>query len=73
MERSAGIMVTRKKNGVDPELEKSISKLLKQVMTDKEATLTDKMKVIDRALKLEQVKQKFDDASFGLGFDDEDE
>jgi len=66
-------MVTRKKNGVDPELEKSISKLLKQVMTDKEATLTDKMKVIDRALKLEQVKQKFDDASFGLGFDDEDE
>jgi hypothetical protein len=65
-------MVTRKKQGVDPELEKSIAKLLKQVTTDKETSLTDKLRVIDRALKLEQVKQKFDDSSFGLGFEDDD-
>jgi hypothetical protein len=66
-------MASSKPKGVDPQLEKAISTLLKQVMSDKEATLSDKMKVIDRSLKLEQVKQKFDDASFGLGFEDEDE
>jgi hypothetical protein len=65
-------MVTRKKQGVDPELEKAVAKLLKQVTTDKETSLTDKLRVIDRALKLEQVKQKFDDSSFGLGFEDDD-
>jgi hypothetical protein len=66
-------MASSKPKGVDPQLEKAISKLLQHVMGDKEATLSDKMKVIDRALKLEQVKQKFDDASFGLGFEDEDD
>jgi len=66
-------MASKKKSGVDPELERAISKLLKQVMTDSTATLNDKTKVIDRALKLEAVKQKFDDSSFGLGFEDEEE
>ena len=65
-------MVTRKKQGVDPALEKAIAKLLSQVTTDKETSLNDKLRVIDRALKLEQVKQKFDDSSFGLGFEDDD-
>ena len=65
-------MVTRKKQGVDPALEKAIAKLLSQVTTDKETSLNDKLRVIDRALKLEQVKQKFDDSSFGLGFVDDD-
>jgi hypothetical protein len=65
-------MVTRKKQGVDPELEKAVAKLLKQVTTDKDTSLTDKLRVIDRALKLEQVKQKFDDSSFGLGFEDDE-
>jgi len=65
-------MVTRKKQGVDPALEKAIAKLLSQVTTDKETSLNDKLRVIDRALKLEQVKQKFDDSSFGLGFEDDE-
>ena len=65
-------MVTRKKQGVDPALEKAIAKLLSQVTTDKETSLNDKLRVIDRALKLEQDKQKFDDSSFGLGFEDDD-
>ena len=65
-------MVTRKKQGVDPALEKAIAKLLSQVTTDKETSLNDKLRVIDRALKLEQVKEKFDDSSFGLGFEDDD-
>jgi hypothetical protein len=65
-------MATRKKQGVDPELEKAVAKLLKQVTTDKDTSLTDKLRVIDRALKLEQVKQKFDDSSFGLGFEEDD-
>ena len=62
-----------KKAGVDPELEKAVKKLLKEVMADKESSLTDKMRVVDRALNLDTVKAKFDDASFGVGFDYEEE
>lgn len=67
--------MAKKSKGVDPELEKSIQELLKQVMADTEASLTDKMKVLDRALKLEQIKQKISDDNFGTGFfaDEEDD
>lgn len=63
-----------KKTGVSPALEKAISDMLKEVM-DKhgEVSLTDKLKVIDRALKLEAVKAKFDDAAFGLAFEDKED
>jgi len=66
-------MASKKPQGVYPELEKAVKKLLKEIMADKDASLTDKMRVVDRALKLETVKAKFDDASFGVGFDDEEE
>jgi len=45
-----------------------MSDLLKQVMADPTATLTDKTKVIDRALNLEKVKQKISDDEWGSGF-----
>lgn len=35
-------------------------------------SLTDKMKIADRVLKLEALKAKMDDSTFGSAFDDED-
>jgi hypothetical protein len=60
-----------KKSGIDPKLETAIGKLLKEVMASAEATITDKMKVIDRALKLEAIKQKMQDDGYGAGFFEE--
>jgi hypothetical protein len=42
-------------------------------MADPEASLTDKSKIIDRALKLEAIRLKASDADWGRGFMDEDE
>ena len=53
--------MSKKMKGVNPELEQAISKLLQEVMQDQTASLTDKTKVLDRALKLEQIKQKISD------------
>ena len=67
--------MSKKSKGINPDLEKAISDLLKQVMADPTATLTDKTKVIDRALNLEKVKQKISDDEWGSGFiatDDEE-
>lgn len=58
----------KKIKGLNPELEQAVSKLLKQVMEDETASLTDKTKVLDRALKLEQIKQKIADDEWGKGF-----
>jgi len=66
-------MAAKKGSSVNIDLEKSISKLLKEVMTSTEATLTDKMKVIDRAIKLEALKQKVQDDSYGRGFFNNDD
>ncbi len=63
----------KRKTGVSPELEEAVSTLLQQVMNDPTASLTDKSKVIDRALKLEQIKQKIADDEWGKGFYNEDE
>jgi len=67
-------MSKKKTPGIDPALEKAIAKLLEQTMNDAEATLTDKMKIIDRSLKLEALKMKLQDDAWGSGFmDDEDD
>ena len=66
----------KKEKGINPELEKAISDLLKATMVDPTASLTDKTKIIVRALKLEQLKAKISDDEWGSGFmagdDDED-
>jgi predicted transcriptional regulator len=68
--------VSRKKDrGINPELEKHINQLLQAVMSDQTASITEKMKVVDRALKLEALKQKADMDEWGSGFasgDDEE-
>jgi hypothetical protein len=67
--------MSKKEKGVNPDLEKAISDLLKATMADPMATLTDKTKILDRALKLEALKAKFSDDEWGSGFmaDDDDD
>ena len=67
--------MSKKAKGINPELESAISKLMKEVMADSTATITDKMRVLDRALKLEQLKMKDSDSEWGSGFglDDDDD
>ena len=57
-----------KKKGVNPDLEDAVSELLKSVMSDDMASLTDKCKVIDRAINIEKLKQKISDDEWGSGF-----
>ncbi len=65
--------MSKRSKGLSPELDDAVGKLLKEVMADPAATLTDKTKVIDRALKLEQIKQKISDEEWGRGFYQSDE
>jgi len=68
--------VAKKQKGINPDLEQAISDMLKAVMADSMASITDKTKVIDRALKLEAIKLKMSDDEWGAGFanvDEEDE
>jgi len=68
--------MVKKQKGINPDLEQAISDMLKAVMADPTASITDKTKVIDRALKLEAIKLKMSDDEWGAGFanvDEEDE
>ena len=66
-------MSKKKEKGINPELEKAINKLMQEVMVDPTATIVDKMRVIDRALKLEALKMKDDDSAWGAGFMEDDD
>ena len=66
--------MAKKSKGVSTDLERAIAEMLHQVMKDPEASITDKTKVIDRALNLEKNKLKISDEEWGSGFAvDEDE
>lgn len=60
--------MSKKNKGLNPELEKAIEQLLTSVMSDPEASLTDKCKVLDRAINVEKLKQKLSDEEWGSGF-----
>lgn len=67
--------MSRKKDSgskVNPKLTKAINEMLEEVMAPgeekKKVSLTDRCKVIDRALKLEGIRLKIDDAGYGTGF-----
>ena len=60
--------MSKKSKGVNPDLEAAVSKLLQQIMNDDMASLTDKCKVIDRAVNIEKLKQKISDDEWGSGF-----
>lgn len=60
---------------VSAELEEMVATLLKdakrEATTDKPAMpLEDRLRVIDRALKLEQIKARGSEEDWGAGFDD---
>ena len=68
--------MSKKAKGLNPELETAVELLLKEVMADPMASLTDKCKVIDRMVNIEKLKQKISDDEWGSGFatiDDNDE
>ena len=67
--------MSKKQKGINPELEAAINSLMASVTNDPTASITDKMRVIDRALKLEQLKLKDSDSEWrsGFGLDDDDE
>lgn len=65
--------MSKKNNGINPDLEKAISDLLKQSMTGAEIDLEQKLKVIDRAINLEKLKQKVSEDEWGSGFATSDE
>jgi len=60
--------MSKKNKGLNPELENAIEQLLASVMADPMASLTDKCKVLDRAINVEKLKQKISDDEWGSGF-----
>ena len=60
--------MNKKTKGLNPELETAIETLLQSVMSDPDASLTDKCKVLDRAINVEKLKQKISDDEWGSGF-----
>ena len=58
----------KKKTGINPDLEKAISDLLKSTMSDPTASLIDKTKIIDRALKLETIMENGSDEEGGAAY-----
>jgi hypothetical protein len=65
--------MSKKQNGINPDLEKAISDLLKQSMTAADVDLEQKLKVIDRAINLEKLKQKVSEDEWGSGFSASDD
>ena len=65
--------MSKKQNGINPDLEKAISDMLKQSMNDPSVELEAKLKVIDRAINLEKLKQKQDLDSWGSGLSGDDD
>lgn len=66
-------MIKKRDKGINPDLEDAISQLLKSVMSDPMASLTDKTKVLDRSLKLEAIKLKMKDDEWGASLLDGDD
>lgn len=65
--------MAKKSSGINPDLEEAINTLLTTVMSDPSVELEVKLKVIDRAMNLEKIKQKMNDDVYGSGFLTEDE
>ena len=69
------VSVAKKQDkGINPDLEDAINSMLKDMKINEEWSLTDKMKILDRALKLEAIKLKADSDDWGAGlFDSPDD
>jgi hypothetical protein len=60
--------MAKKDKGINLDLEKTISQLLKDVESGVIDDVDTKLKVIDRAINLEKIKQKINDDAYGSGF-----
>ena len=58
-------MAKKQDKGINPDLEDAINSMLKDMKINEEWSLTDKMKILDRALKLEAIKLKVSDEGWG--------
>jgi hypothetical protein len=59
-----------KKPSINPDLEKAISELLS---SSKDQEIDIRLKIIDRAINLEKLKQKVSDDEWGSGFKDNED
>ena len=66
-------MARKVDKNLNAELVDFINKLMKEIGKDPEAKLLDKLRVVDRALALEKIKQKIEDDQWGAGFQIEDD
>jgi hypothetical protein len=64
--------MAKKPKGINPDLEDAVNSMLVEVRTNPDLSLTDKMKILDRALKLEAIKLKADSDDWGAGLFDND-
>lgn len=62
--------MSKKQQGINPDLEKAIGEMLKHL---EDYDIDQKLKVIDRAINLEKIKQKISDDAYGSGFLTEDD
>lgn len=60
--------MAKKDKGINPDLEKTISQLLKEAEDGSITDIEIKLKIIDRAINLEKIKQKVNDDAYGSGF-----
>jgi hypothetical protein len=64
--------MAKKPKGINPDLETAVNTMLLEVRNNPDLSLTDKMKILDRALKLEAIKLKADSDDWGAGLFDND-
>jgi len=57
--------MAKKSKGINPDLEDAVNSMLVEVRNNPDLSLTDKMKILDRALKLEAIKLKADSDDWG--------
>jgi hypothetical protein len=60
--------MAKKDKGINPDLEKTISQLLKDVESGVIDDVDKNLKDIERAINLEKIKQKVNDDAYGSGF-----
>ncbi len=61
-------MTKAKSKGINKELDDFINDLMKKAKDDKDLSLLDKLRIADRAINLEKIKQKISDEEWGSGF-----
>lgn len=61
-------MAAAKNKGISADLDKFISELLKKAKDDESLSLLDKLRIADRAIAIEKIKQKISDEEWGSSF-----